>query len=155
MKSETREVVSTLFWLIFAVFFCIGSFGASLGNFHRPGPGLFPFLCGAVLVLLSSVNLIVALRKKREITGEPELAKQPIKWRNIIIALVVLFAFPPLLDFIGLAPTLFIFFLVLLRFIEPQSWLVTLGGSAGGTVIVSLVFQVWLKIQFPKGIFGI
>lgn len=157
MKSETKEVLSSLFWLVFSISFCIGALGASLGNVREPGPGFFPFLSGATLVFLSFMNLIAALRSRsrQRSSGELESAKQPIKLRNIIIALAVLFAFPPILDLIGFAPTLFLFFLVLLRFIEPQGWLVSLGGSAGGAVILSLVFQVWLRIQFPKGIFGI
>jgi putative tricarboxylic transport membrane protein len=154
VKYETKEVFSSVFWLSFSILFCFGALGASLGNVREPGPGFFPFLSGATLVFLSFMNLIAALRRRR-LSGELDSAKHPIKLRNVIIALAVLFAFPPLLDIIGFAPTLFVFFLVLLRFIEPQGWLVTLGGSAGAAVILSLVFQVWLRIQFPKGVFGI
>ena len=147
--------MGSLFWLLFSIIFCIGAINLSLGSIHKPGPGLFPFLSGAVLALLSFIDLLAVLRRKWRISGESESPKEPVKWRNIILTLAVLFAFPWLLDLIGLAPALFVFFVVLLRFVEPQSWPVILGGSAGGAVIVSLVFQGWLKIQFPIGIFGI
>jgi putative tricarboxylic transport membrane protein len=156
VKSHKKEVLSTLFWLIFSIIFCIGAVRSSLGNIHQPGPGLFPFLCGLSLVFLSSINLIAVLKKmRRRKSEEPESTEEPVMWRNIIITLVVLFSFPVLLDLIGLAPTLFVFFLVMLRFIEPQGWLVIFGGSAAGAAIFALVFQVWLNIRFPKGIFGI
>jgi hypothetical protein len=147
--------LSSLFWLILAVTFCIGCIELGLGNPHQPGSGLFPFFCGGALGLLSLANLVQSLSKRQE---EPETESAPgrrINLRNIILTLAVLFAFPWLLDLIGLAPALFVFLFILLRFVEPQRWLVVFGGSVAGAILTCLVFQVWLQIQFPRGIFGI
>jgi hypothetical protein len=78
-----------------------------------------------------------------------------MNWLNIILTLAILFAFPFLLDLIGFAPTTFIFFAFLLRFIEPQRWFIILGGAGAAAVFSYFIFQFWLKIKFPIGMLGI
>jgi hypothetical protein len=39
--------------------------------------------------------------------------------------------------------------------VEPQRWVVAIGGSALASIASYIIFEVWLKTQLPKGIFGI
>ena len=115
----------------------------------------FPFLGGVILGLLSLLNLLKAIIKKKVIMEKVESLKSKINWRSIILTLIILFAYPFFLGFIGFVPITFLFFAILLRLIEPQKWSIVLGGASLAAIISYFVFQYWLKIQFPTGIFGI
>ena len=152
MDLRKKDQLSSFFWLGFSVIFCMASIRLSLGPAHQPGPGFFPFLGGSILGVLSLVNFLRSLKK---VASKAESSKSPIHWKNIILTLAILFAFPFLLDWIGFAPSTFLFFVFLLRSIEPQRWAIVFGGSATATLLLFFVFQFWLKIKFPVGIFGI
>jgi putative tricarboxylic transport membrane protein len=152
MDQRRQDQLSSLFWLGLAVIFCIASIRLSVGTLQQPGSGFFPFLGGSILGLLSLVNFLKSLKG---VPSKAESSGSPVKWKNIIVSLAILFAFPSLLDLMGFAPATFLFFAFLLRLIEPQRWAVVFGGSASATIVLYFIFQFWLKIQFPIGFFGI
>ena len=92
--------------------------------------------------------------KTEDLIGKVDSLILPKNCRNIILTLVVLFAYPLLLGLIGFLPTTFLFLVALLRFVEPKGWGVVLGGAGVGAISSYLIFQYWLKIEFPIGIFG-
>lgn len=152
MDLRKKDQLSSLFWLAFAAIICVASIRLSLGTLKQPGSGFLPFLGGAVLGLLSLANFLKNLKKA---PFQAESSPSEVNWRNIILSLAILFAFPLLLDLIGFAPATLLFFVLLLRLIDPQRWAIVFGGSAAATFLFYLVFQFWLKIKFPIGIFRI
>ena len=44
------------FWIVCGLSICMGSYRLSLGSLNDPGPGMFPFIAGAVLCVLSMVE---------------------------------------------------------------------------------------------------
>jgi len=52
------------FSLILGVSICIESYRVSLGDFHNPGPGFFPFLIGLSIAALSLALLVQVVRVK-------------------------------------------------------------------------------------------
>jgi putative tricarboxylic transport membrane protein len=154
MDLPKREQLSSLFWLIFAGIFCVSAIQLPWGTLEQPGAGFLPLLGGTLLGLLSFINLLTTFKKKKA-SVKAESLNPNLNWKNIILTLAVLFTFPLLLLFIGFAPTTFLFFALLLRFIKPQKWVIVLGGSATATLLLYFIFQVWLKIKFPVGFLGI
>lgn len=151
MDERRKDQLSSLFWFALAVIFCLASIRLSLGTLHQPGSGFFPFLGGSILGLLSLINFLKSLKGE---TSEAESPKPSIRWKNILVTLAILFSFPFLLEFMGFAFATFLFFVLLLRLIEPQRWAVVLGGSAGATGLLYIVLEFWLKIHFPEGFLG-
>jgi putative tricarboxylic transport membrane protein len=154
MDVRTADRSSSAFFLAVALIVCWASFRLSIGTLEQPGSGFFPFLGGAALAVLSAANLVKALRSSGKDPGLGSTTRS-INWKNILLSLAVLAAFPLLLEVLGFAPTTFLFFLLLLRVIEPQRWVVTLGFSFLAAVFFHLLFQVWIKMKFPVGVFGI
>jgi len=73
--------------------------------------------------------------------------------KSFLFTLLALFAYAFLLEPLGFYLTTFMFLFILFKFTEPKSWMIPLI-FAGVTVILSyLVFSIWLKCQFPMGIF--
>lgn len=152
---ENKEKISSLLLLIFSVVVCTGSFGYSIGTLHKPGPGFFPLWGGIILGFLSLLNFLRVTIKRKRVIEEVESVKPGKRWKNIILTLVALFAYPSFLPVIGFVLTTFLFIAILLRFIEPIRWPIVLRVAMGVTIISYFIFQYWLNIQFPKGILGI
>jgi hypothetical protein len=70
------------------------------------------------------------------------------------IILAVLFGYSLFLDTLGFLVSTFILLLMLFRFVEPQKWVVAMGGSALASIASYVVFELWLKTQLPRGILG-
>jgi len=156
IDHNKKEQISSLFLLLFSGFICFFSYKLSMGSIHNPGVGFFPFYMGIILGLLSIRNFIKAVAQRKIAIEIIKTLNNNINWKNIIITVVVLFSFPLLLKILGFLVSSFLFIAFFLRFTKPsQRWLVVLG--MGGAVAISFyfIFQYWLKIQFPPGIFGI
>ena len=155
INLETKDKLSSLLLLIFSVLVCMGSFGYSIGTLHKPGPGFFPFWGGIILGLLSFLNFLRVTIKRKKGTEKGESVTPGKRWKNIILTLVALFAYPSFLPVIGFVPTTFLFIVVLLRFVGFIRWSIVLRMTIGVTIMSYFIFQYWLKMQFPIGILGI
>jgi putative tricarboxylic transport membrane protein len=151
-----RDVIGSLIWAAGGAFFCIGSMDFGFSHMGTIGGGFFPFVAGASLIALAVVVLVTALAGKKE--DEP--AKEPFlperdSLKKLLLALLALFAYVLVLKYGGFVLTTFIFMIFLLKFIEPQRWTVALGAGALTTGAAHLVFNIWLKVQLPRGFLGI
>lgn len=159
-----REQWLSIFWTVLGLAICFGAYRLSLGSPNDPGPGMFSFIAGAALTLLSLIQWInVALARSRaqalssethlSQTVEPLFANRrgAIKAAVIVVALLVYSLSMEHLGFI-LSTSLFIGFLLWL--VEPQRWYVIVFGSALSSLTTYLVFKVWLDTALPVGLFG-
>ena len=113
-----------------------------------PGPGFFPFLVGAAILLLSGIWLV-------QITRDRSTALAEIVQPDWMGALRVLFVLGALVAFVlgvgtfGFVITMFAFLLLLIRGIGRHSWPLSLVISLGGSVGVFYLFH-WLEVSLPR-----
>ena len=141
-----------IFWLLFSVFICQQAYRLKLGVVTKPGPGLFPFSLGAVMLFLSLIALFQSLGRK----GEDRQAQRQdrFRWWNIALILAAIIAYALTLDKVGFLVNTFLFICLLLKVVEPQSWKTTILGGAVTAVAADLVFNVAFRAQIPSGILG-
>jgi len=147
---KRRETVTLLLWLAFCAFVCIEALRLGLGTFGMPGPGLIPFgasLCTGLIALV----LIVTGRSKRP-PQETVSFFEGKRVRKVLYVVCALFLFPFLLSQIGLFLCTLLFVGFSLKTIEPQRWRSVLILSIGAAFACYLLFDVFLRIQLPKGI---
>lgn len=104
MNNPTFDRVNLLCGIIFigaGLFFAIQSFGLELGTAFRMGPGYFPLLLAALLVLLGMVIVVQAFRKE----GEPI---DPLAWRGMLFILPAPVLFGLTVRGLGFVPALFL-----------------------------------------------
>ena len=158
-RALKKDSWLSVFWIVCALLICVGSYRLSLGSLSDPGPGMFPFLAGAALGVLSIIewwNISRAYRKSMRTlaqTVEPLFANRlgALKAAAIIVALLIYALTMEHLGFI-LSTTLFIAFLLWL--VERQRWYVIVFGSVVSSLTTYLVFKVWLDTALPVGLFG-
>ncbi len=156
MVKKTSRQIEGLVWAGLGLAICIGSFHLGMGTLQSPGAGFASFLGGVLLGAFGLILTVYSRWEKSSLMGPPpartfssEKLKQPL------LALVVLFSYPLLLKVFGFILSTFLFLFFLFKAMEPRKWFPLVLISLGGSLACYLVFQVWLRVSFPKGILGI
>lgn len=102
MQRSLRDVLSGLAFVALGLAFALGATTYTIGSAARMGPGFYPLVVGALLVVL---GVTIVLRSGRE--ADPEPISAPA-WRPIafIIGAVLFFALTA--RGLGLVPSIFI-----------------------------------------------
>jgi putative tricarboxylic transport membrane protein len=153
MKKSDR--LDGVVWLVLGILMCVDAIKLRLGNFHTPGPGFLPFLSGAFLGILGLILIFPTIFAR---LGEESKNEEPLvvwNWKKLInpfLALLILFVYILLLEPLGFIITTFVCMLLLFKLSEPKKWLKPLILSASTSVLSYLLFSVWLRCQFPRGL---
>lgn len=146
-----HDSISTLFLVGLSSAICVESIRLGKGSPSNPGPGLFPFVCGITLGILSLISFFLSdrslLREMRELLeAKPE--------RKVIFTITSIFIYPFLAQVLGfrLATTLWMFFVC--HLVGRIGWKTSIFISVATTFGCYYLFSVLLTIQFPRGVFG-
>ncbi len=142
---------SSFFWMIVSAITVFLSSKLPFGTFANPGAGFLPFLVG-VLMFLFSLILFVQSFSKGEGMVKTLLAKGGTG--RVLLILLSLILYGLFLETLGF---------ILMTFLLMGFLLLAIGKVRRSLVIfLSLVsslgcygvFQLWLNVQLPKGIFN-
>jgi len=150
------DSISGLILFLFGLTICLISRSYPLGSLHSPGPGLFPLLASILLIAFSAFVVIHPFLKRSESASSkaPFFPGKEAPGR-ILLAFISLVAYRYMLSFIGFGPCTFVFFLLLVKLLGHYGWKVSLVFSFLAALGAYYLFQVWLEVQMPIGIFGI
>jgi len=140
-----------IFWLLLSLAVCVEAYRLKLGSLNNPGPGLFPFSAGLVMLILS---LIVIFNQRRKETEAQAADGERIRWWNIVIIIAAILAYALSLETTGFLINTFLFICLMLKVVEPQSWKVSILGGLIAAIAAEVVFNVIFSAQIPSGILG-
>jgi hypothetical protein len=149
-----NDVVTGFVLFVFGVAVFIGSMSYQWGSLQEPGPGFLPRLASAILILLALFIIGGSLMKRGKISAQNFFPTRDAPTR-VAIAVGAFFAFRLLFPILGLAPTTFLFFLLITRLLGHHSWGTSFIFSLLTTALSYLLFQVWLDIPMPKSFLGL
>lgn len=121
----------------------------SFGSFRSPGSGMFPVLI-AVLMLFLSLLLIVFPRK-REGTGQ-SVSRKSIGRLSAVFVALLLYAF--LLESLGFLIVSFLLTTLLFAVFGFQRYWQSVLRAIVSTGLAYALFELILKSNLPKGVFG-
>jgi len=102
------------------------------------------------MCLLGFIILLMEWKNKKGVLGWAT-----VNWGKIIIILIGIILYATLLQKLGFSFTTFLVMALFFKVIGAQRWFFVLLSSFLTTLVIYLIFEVWLKSQFPKGILGI
>lgn len=120
------------------------------GTITRPGPGLFPFISGGGIALLSTVWIFTNLKKMQLV--EPLWQKGEL--RTPMSAVILITVYAALLDPLGYIFSTVFFLVAWQVIIEREKWLKTALITIIGTAAMYLLFSYLLSVPLPEGIFS-
>jgi len=141
--------LSLMGFSVLIFFFCVR---LGIGKPQSPGPGFMPLLAAVLLFCLSFATIIVESRGAADDEGRKSSLglKELTKPVCLVISLIG-YAF--LLNVLGYPVATFLLLFTLFSVTEPQQWRKNLVIAALVAVFSFLVFDKWLRVQLPDGIF--
>jgi putative tricarboxylic transport membrane protein len=139
-----------LFWVALGILLSYGATGLGVGSATEPGSGFIFFWSGLILVILS----LVAFAESRRDSEEAHLGIGALSWRKIVFVLLALLLYAFFLEKLGFVLTTFVLMSFLLAMIEGKHWSKSLGVAGAAALGSYAIFELWLKIRLPHGIFG-
>ena len=141
---------SAIFWVAVGILTCYGATRLGLGSVTEPGAGFIFFWSGLILVLLSLMVLVDSVRSTEDTVQE----MGEMNWAKIALVLLSLLLYAYLLARLGFVLTTFILLSFLLGWIEGTNWGRSLAVASAAALACFAIFELWLKIRLPHGIFG-
>jgi putative tricarboxylic transport membrane protein len=151
--KRTKKIAasaSALFWVAVGIMACYGATRLGLGSVAEPGAGFIFFWSGLILVILSFIVLADSVRSSEDTVQE----MREMKWTKIALVLLSLLLYAFFLERLGFVLTTFVLLSFLLGWIERTNWVRSLEVASAAALASYAIFELWLKIRLPKGIFG-
>jgi putative tricarboxylic transport membrane protein len=160
--TTRKEIASNLVVILFGAVFLFYTTRYPLDTWGNPGPAVFPLIVGAVLTTLGFGQLIRVLWKSgqkghrgKHHGGDRSATESFLRnrgekkalWMMVFFVLYLL-----MMQWIGFFVSTFLFAILTSRLTEKKDWGRPIVLSAGITLFCYLLFEVWLKLSFPRGI---
>ncbi len=146
-----NDLLSSLVFFGFGLLVLLYAPQFNLGTLRRPGSGLIPFLSGAMICLYAAVTFIQAYSQK---SGKEQKIWAKVRFRPLIFVLFMLLLFPAAMNLLGFITSSFVLLMLLMRYAGSQTWMTSVFGAGLTSAASYLLFETWLKTQFPTGIIG-
>ena len=139
-----------LFWVAAGLLACYGAIRLGIGSVTEPGAGFIFFWSGLILVILSLIVLADSIRASEDTVRE----MGEMNWTKIALVLFSLLLYAFFLERLGFVLTTFVLMSFLLGCVEGTNWFRSLGVACAAAMASYAMFELWLKIRLPKGLFG-
>jgi hypothetical protein len=129
------------------VYVLVSSLSLGLWTTLGPGPGLFPFAMGGVLVSMSAAWLVQELR-------QPTEKAEGIDRGTVIAVVVSLVVLAAVMDLLGFQLSMFLFLLYHLKLRGKRTWVSSLIIAVAGSVGAFYAFNYGLNVALPVSAFA-
>lgn len=140
---DATDAAAGILFIAFGLFFGLQSFNLDIGTAFKMGPGYFPLVLSALLVVFGLAILIVALSKAGEEIGA-------YAWRGMIFILPAPVFFGLTVRGLGFVPSIFLTTIIAamasLRMKLPAALLL----AVSLTIFATLVFSYGLGLPFRR-----
>lgn len=156
-----KELTSSLILLLFGVGYLLCNTQYPLDQWANPGPGVFPLMVGAVLAILASCQLIQSFRKskpaeettsdERGIHSSIESLRERKTETKPLFMIAVFVLYLMMVKWVGFFVSNSLFVIITSRLMGAKDWGKPIALSAGVNIFCYFLFEVWLKLSFPRG----
>lgn len=147
------DKVIGLFWLCLGLVVIYGGLKIGLGSLRNPGGGLFIFVLGVCLFLLSFIIFMGARSQKGGDPCSVITHSADWKWKNPSYILVALIGYTFVIAKLGYCLSTVFLLSFLFNIIERQKWKVVILEAILAVFLSFLFFGIFLEVRFPRGPF--
>ena len=145
------EVFFNTFLMVLGIVVVVVSWGYGFGTIKRPGPGVYPFFLGMIIIFPSSLVLIIqGVKSPRR---EPLFDGSSLK-TFLLMNLSFVFWIVSL-PFLGYVIGTFCATFAFSKIMKLEGWVKPSIMSFCTSLLVYLLFDVWLYIDLPRGLLGV
>lgn len=149
---ERYDRIFSFIWIALGVAQCIESVVLGLGSVSEPGTGFMPFVMGIVLIILAGFLFIEASVELKKKAGLRVSVWRDVYWKRVVYIVLLLTGYAVLLPKLGFLVGTFLVMVFLMKSGESVRWPVAILIGLATAFISYMIFGVWLKVSFPRGI---
>jgi len=157
-----KEITSSLVLILFGAGFLFYNTKYPMDTWANPGPGVFPLMAAAVLVILSAFQLLQEVRKRRleETKERPRGSGRSIREFlqrsrgeiKPLLMVAVFIVYLLMVRWVGFFISNFLFVIVSSKLVGAKDWGRPIALSVGIGLFCYFLFEAWLKLSFPRGV---
>jgi putative tricarboxylic transport membrane protein len=151
---KRADIVSSLFWMAVGLGVSYAGYDLELGRLRDPGSGFLLFWIGVIMVGLSLITFIRALREEAG-THALKPFSLGVRWKKVISVVAALVIYAMVFSWLGFILSTVLLLIFLFKAVEPQRWSVAVAGAVVSALAAYTVFHLWLKSPLPQGLLGI
>jgi hypothetical protein len=142
-------------WILVGGFICILSWRIGLGSFREPGAGFVSFAAGICLVAIGLIMTFSKTFSKRPSGGDPGVDRSLLALPRfrLVYTVLLLVGYGLALPRLGYLVTTFLMMFGLFYDRGINRFLPSVLGSLLTVVSTFLIFETWLRVQLPRGVF--
>lgn len=153
--KHVKDLISGLFLTGLGFYITFGSLRLSIWSRFGPDEGFFPLVTGIIIIGSSLLLVIRALHltERDEKKDVPEIQEGVV--RNVFklcMYVLVIMLYGLLFEKGGFLIISGLFLLVMLKYVEKQSWKMTILIGSTSIIISYLLFVYFLGVLLPKGL---
>jgi putative tricarboxylic transport membrane protein len=144
-----------IIWMIIGGAICFLSWRIRLGSFREPGAGFVAFASGVCLVVIGLIMTLSKTFSKVSSDSDQSVDRPFLKLPKfpLVYTVVVLVGYGLVLDLLGYLMTTFLVMFALFYDRGTNRFLPSALASLLTVVSTYLIFETWLRVQLPRGIF--
>jgi putative tricarboxylic transport membrane protein len=146
-KRFSLETGFDIFLALLGAVIILVSLGYGFGSFRKPGPGLYPFFIGLAILIFSGILSISGLRSP----APPAVLNQG-EGKTFLLMIVFFCLWILIMPLIGYIAVTLLVTCGFCRVMKLEGWWKPISISAGTTLFIYLLFDYWLYIDLPKGL---
>ena len=159
MSKLSASAKGALFIGLVAVLYLFDGRELSMGSVGMPGEGFVPrvmgiFLLACCVALFSREVFFRHSASDAEKSGQAEGDADEENTKRPLYLMVALLVYAGVLPFLGFILSTFALMLVSFRIFEFRNWGWSVVMAAAATAVTHFVFEKWLQILFPPGLWG-
>jgi hypothetical protein len=148
-KIMKKDVAAASFFIVIGLYVLYSSLSMSIWRELVPEEGFLPFVLACILIGLSTILLIDAFRKEeQEESIAPEERRTP---RKLIYYIMAISFYSLTFGLLGFPISTAVSLIFILRWIERESWKMTLIIAIGSSIVSYFVFAHMLNVALPLG----
>ena len=160
--TPRKDIASSLVLILFSMTFLVYTTRYPLDDWESPGPAVFPLILGGVLLILSLWQMIRAwlapkIPGNAGERGSKIQAFQKFLHDNegeakVLSLTAMLILYILMMQWIGFFVSTFLLVIFSSRLMEAKDWGKPIALSVGVCLFCYLLFEVWIKLNFPRGL---
>ncbi|MHB8772213.1 MAG: tripartite tricarboxylate transporter TctB family protein [Syntrophales bacterium] len=160
--ERRKEITSSVVLILFSALFLVYTTRYPLDDWESPGPAVFPLILGALLLLLAAGVLLRALLAPKaptetgaqgsRIDNLKRFLRENQGEAKVILLTAMLVLYVLMIQWVGFFVTTCLFVTLVSRLVEDRGWGRPVALAAGVGLFCYLLFEVWIKLSFPRGI---
>lgn len=147
------EIFHALFWLCVGLIATYSSTHYSLGSLSDPGPGALPFILGLLFILLALIYLVQAARVRE--TPARKSFEIGAGWKKVAWIVALLTFSAVVFESLGFLITIFLLITISMLLMDPRRWMLAVFMGLSSSLGSYVLFDIWLKVQLPRGILNL